>query len=112
MSSIPPWRQTCKLPLPLESQILGQKLTFTQVVVGTKSGELVLYDIVTSSQLSTYKAHNGAVWSVHVRPDGRGLVSGSADKDVKFWDFEMKEVESEGDRVVDRLGRETVVSFR
>lgn len=81
-----------------------------QVVVGTKTGELVLYDIVTSSQLQSYKAHTGAVWSVHVRPGGRGLVSGSADKDVKFWEFEMREVESEGDRVIDRLGRETVVS--
>jgi WD40 repeat protein len=81
-----------------------------QVVVGTKTGELVLFDIVTSSQLASYKAHSGAIWGIHVRPDGRGLVSGSADKDVKFWDFEMREVESEGDRVVDRLGRETVVS--
>ena len=44
-----------------------------------------------------------------VRPDGRGLVSGSADKDVKFWDFEMRE-EGEGEKVVSRLGVETVVS--
>ena len=27
---------------------------------------------------------------MHVRPDGRGLVSGGADKDVKFWDIEEK----------------------
>ena len=36
------------------------------------------------------------------------MVSGSADKDVKFWDFEMRE-EGEGERVVSRLGEETVV---
>jgi U3 small nucleolar RNA-associated protein 12 len=77
------------------------------VVVGTKTGELILYDIAASSQLATYKAHNGPVWGVHVRPDGRGLVSGSADKDVKFWDFEMIEVD--GEKVVSRLGVETVV---
>jgi U3 small nucleolar RNA-associated protein 12 len=81
------------------------------VVVGTKSGELTLYDIITSTQLSTYKAHSGAIWSIGLKPDGRGLVSGSADKDVKFWEFEMKEVVSEGDKVVDRLGRETIVSW-
>jgi U3 small nucleolar RNA-associated protein 12 len=70
---------------------------------------LIVYDIAASSILSTYKAHTGAVWGVHVRPDGRGLVSGSADKDVKFWDFEMKEQDS-GERIMNRLGQETVVS--
>ena len=80
-------------------------------MLGLKTGELVLYDIATSTQLSSYKAHSGAVWGINVRPDGRGLVSGSADKDVKFWDFEMKEIEGEGERVVSRLGVETVVSI-
>lgn len=27
---------------------------------------------------------------MHVRTDGRGLVTGGADKDVKFWDIEDK----------------------
>jgi U3 small nucleolar RNA-associated protein 12 len=77
------------------------------VVVGTKAGELLLYDVAASTLLARYEAHKGPVWSIHVRPDGRGLVSGSADKDVKFWDFEMRE-EGEGERVVSRLGVETV----
>jgi len=79
------------------------------VVVGTKTGELILYDIAASSMLATYKAHNGPIWGINVRPDGRGLVSGSADKDVKFWDFEMRE-EGEGEKIVSRLGVETIVS--
>jgi U3 small nucleolar RNA-associated protein 12 len=71
----------------------------------------MLYDTAASTLLSTYKAHSGPIWGVHVRPDGRGLVSGSADKDVKFWDFEMREqADGEGERVVSRLGVETVVS--
>lgn len=77
------------------------------VVVGTKAGELLLFDVAASTLLSRYEAHKGPVWSVAVRPDGRGLVSGSADKDVKFWDFEMRE-DGEGERVVSRLGVETV----
>jgi WD40 repeat protein len=81
------------------------------VVVGTKSGELIVYDIAASAILSTYSAHTGAVWGVHVRPDGRGIVSASADKDVKFWDFEMKETDS-GERIMNRLGQETVVCPR
>ena len=29
---------------------------------------------------------------MHIRPDKKALVTGSADKDVKFWEFEYKEV--------------------
>lgn len=64
-------------------------------MVGTKSGELLLYDLSSSSLLETFAAHTGPLWSLHVRPDKRGLVTGSADKDVKFWDFEVREVASE-----------------
>nr|XP_018261192.1 U3 small nucleolar RNA-associated protein 12 [Kwoniella dejecticola CBS 10117]OBR83350.1 U3 small nucleolar RNA-associated protein 12 [Kwoniella dejecticola CBS 10117] len=76
------------------------------LVVGTKSGELLLFDIAASTLLASYKAHQGSVFGIDVRPDGRGLVSGSEDKDVKFWDFELKEY-GDGEKVVDRLGRET-----
>ncbi|KAK4050815.1 beta transducin [Microbotryomycetes sp. JL201] len=65
------------------------------IVVGCKSGEIMLYDLSSASLLETFAAHSGPVWSMHVRPDGRGLVSGSGDKDVKFWDFEVREIQSE-----------------
>jgi WD40 repeat protein len=66
--------------------------SYLQVLVGMKSGELVLYDIVGASLLETIEAHSGTIWSIHVRPDFGGVVTGSADKDVKFWDFEDKDV--------------------
>jgi len=59
------------------------------VVVGTKSGELELYDIASAALLSIVKAHDGAVWTIQVHPDGRSLVSGSADKTAKFWNFDV-----------------------
>lgn len=62
------------------------------IVIGTKSGELHLYDVGSSTLLETFKAHATEVWGIAVRPDGKGLVSGGADKDVKFWDFEIKDV--------------------
>ena len=31
----------------------------------------------------------GAIWSMAVRPDGKGFVTGSADKTVKFWDVSV-----------------------
>jgi U3 small nucleolar RNA-associated protein 12 len=80
-----------------------------QVIVGTKTGSLCLYDISSSTLLSETQAHTGAIWSIQVRPDQRGLVSGSADKDVKFWDFEMKETDANAQIVKDRMGNERVV---
>ncbi|GAA6062841.1 hypothetical protein JCM10212_001847 [Sporobolomyces blumeae] len=65
------------------------------IVVGTKSGELMLYDLSSSALLESIPAHTAPLWSIHVRPDGRGLVTGSADKDIKFWDFEVREIASE-----------------
>lgn len=62
------------------------------IVVGTKSGELLLYDIGSSTLLETFQAHQSTVWGVAVRPDGKGLVSASADKDIKFWNFEIKDI--------------------
>ena len=66
-----------------------------QVALGTKSGEILIYDIAASALVDTIKAHDGAVWSLHVRADGQAMVTGSADKDVKFWEFEQKPSESD-----------------
>ncbi|KAK5990492.1 U3 small nucleolar RNA-associated protein 12 [Cladobotryum mycophilum] len=59
------------------------------VVVGTKSGELQLFDVASASLLDSVDAHEGAVWALNVHPDGRSVVSGSADKTAKFWDFKI-----------------------
>ena len=61
-----------------------------QVAVGTKSGEILIYDLASSSLVDTIQAHSATVWSIHLRPDQMGLISGSADKDVKFWDFDYR----------------------
>lgn len=37
------------------------------------------------------RAHDGAVWSISMQPpDGKGFVTGGADKLVKFWDFTVR----------------------
>lgn len=66
------------------------------VIVGTKEGTLELYDIAASSLLDKIPAHEGAVWTLQVHPDGKSVVSGSADKSVKFWNFEIVEEEIPG----------------
>lgn len=59
------------------------------VVLGNNKGELELFDIAASATLDTVPAHDAAIWSVRVHPDGKSLASGSADKSVKFWDLRV-----------------------
>lgn len=63
------------------------------VVVGTKSGELQLFDVASAALLDSVDAHEGAIWSLQVHPDGKSVVSGSADKSAKFWDFRIVQEE-------------------
>ncbi|CAG8521333.1 13198_t:CDS:10, partial [Acaulospora colombiana] len=58
------------------------------VIVGTKSGHLELFDLASSSLIESIEAHSGPVWSLQIRPDKRGMVTGSADSSVKFWEFD------------------------
>ncbi|XP_067896854.1 WD repeat-containing protein 3 isoform X2 [Heterodontus francisci] len=60
-----------------------------QIILGTKSGKLQLFDLASGNLLETFDAHDGAVWSISLAPDQRGFVTGSADKMVKFWEFEL-----------------------
>lgn len=74
--------------------IFLQAHALVQVVVGTKSGDLLLYNVGSAELIDTIKAHSSTIWSLHVRPDFGGLVTGSADKNIKFWDIkEVKDYE-------------------
>ncbi|KAF1810677.1 F-box/WD repeat-containing protein pof1 [Eremomyces bilateralis CBS 781.70] len=68
------------------------------VVVGTKSGELELFDIATATLIERFQGHENAVWTLQVHPDGRSLVTGGADKTAKFWNFEIVQEEIPGTR--------------
>ncbi|KYO28787.1 WD repeat-containing protein 3 isoform X1 [Alligator mississippiensis] len=60
-----------------------------QVVIGTKTGKLQLFDLASGGLLETLAAHDGAVWSISLSPDQCGFITGGADKCVKFWEFEL-----------------------
>lgn len=66
------------------------------VVVGNKSGEIEVFDIASSTLLDTIKAHDGPVWALQVQPDGKSMVTGSADKTAKFWNFQIVQEEIPG----------------
>jgi len=65
-------------------------------VVGNRNGELEIFDIASSTLIDTVKGHEGPVWTMHVHPDGRSIVTGSADKSVKFFNFEVVQEEIPG----------------
>jgi U3 small nucleolar RNA-associated protein 12 len=58
-------------------------------VIGCKDGRLLLFDLASSDLLEAHEAHTAALWSLSMRPDGKGFCTGSADKEVKFWDFDL-----------------------
>ncbi|XP_061081662.1 WD repeat-containing protein 3 [Conger conger] len=60
-----------------------------QIIVGTKSGKIQIFDLASGRLLETTDAHSGELWSICLSPDQRGIVTGGADKTVKFWEFEL-----------------------
>lgn len=67
------------------------------LVLGTREGHLLLLD-VAAGEVVDYEenAHHGAIWSIDIRrPTTKqpvvALVTGSADKTVKFWEVEEQE---------------------
>jgi WD40 repeat protein len=58
-----------------------------------KSGEVVLWDVVSGARRATLKGHTNRVVSLAFSPDGQSLASGSEDQTVKLWNVaEGKEV--------------------
>lgn len=59
-------------------------------LVGTKAGTVDIVDVAAAQLARSIAAHDGAVWSITLQPDGDGFVTGGSDKEVKFWDFCME----------------------
>jgi U3 small nucleolar RNA-associated protein 12 len=69
----------------------------SHIVLGTREGHLLVLDIAAGEVVYTEEnAHNGAIWSIDLRrpttqQPNVAIVSGSADKTVKFWEIEAQE---------------------
>jgi WD40 repeat protein len=58
------------------------------IAVSLGSGDIILLDAITGSQMAVFSEHNGLVRSLTCLPDGTSLVSGSDDKTLKLWDIQ------------------------
>jgi len=58
-----------------------------------------MFDVASSQLIETVNAHESAVWALQVHPNGKSLVTSSADKSAKFWDFLVVEEEIPGTKV-------------
>ncbi|XP_050384368.1 uncharacterized protein LOC126800981 [Argentina anserina] len=59
-------------------------------LVGTKSGTMEIINIGSGTCIEAVEAHGGSVMSIAAIPNENGFVTGSADHDVKFWEYEVK----------------------
>eukprot|EP01080_Neovahlkampfia_damariscottae_P003947 gene3947-7157_t len=58
------------------------------IAIGTKNGEIEIYEISSMNLIETIKAHESSISSIILSPDKKGIISGG-DKTVKFWNFEL-----------------------
>jgi WD40 repeat protein len=56
---------------------------------GHKSGEVVLWDVITKKHRAVLPGHRNHVVSLAYAPDGKTLASASLDRTVKIWDLAM-----------------------
>jgi WD40 repeat protein len=49
---------------------------------------IIIFDVITGSQIATLSGHNSCVQSLAFSSDGILLVSGSSDKTIKLWDIQ------------------------
>ncbi|KAL5740887.1 hypothetical protein ACOSQ2_030067 [Xanthoceras sorbifolium] len=59
--------------------------------VGTKSGTVEIIDVGSGTCIEVVEAHGGSVQWIAAIPNEDGFVTGSADHDVKFWEYHVKQ---------------------
>ena len=64
----------------------------SHIILGSREGSLQIIDYASGEVVfEESNAHKGAIWALDIRPDSESLVTGSADREVKFWDLELDE---------------------
>ncbi|KAI4374285.1 hypothetical protein MLD38_012296 [Melastoma candidum] len=60
-------------------------------IIGTKAGAIEIIDIGSGTRVEVVEAHGGSIPSIVAIPNENGFITGSSDRDVKFWEYGMKQ---------------------
>ncbi|XP_059621938.1 WD repeat-containing protein 3 [Phlebotomus argentipes] len=78
------------------------------VLLGLKSGELMIVNIVVGTIVETIPAHEKELWSICSMPDLKGCVSAGGDKTVKMWSYELIQDPESKSQVLSLMHRNTL----
>ncbi|GFU34257.1 WD repeat-containing protein 3 [Nephila pilipes] len=82
--------QKCATTLPCKAALCSVFVPGDKhCIIGTKNGELNIFDIDKQDLLNSIDGHDGFVKCICLSPGQAGVTSGGSDKEVKFWDFEL-----------------------
>jgi U3 small nucleolar RNA-associated protein 12 len=60
-------------------------------LVGSDKGTIEIIDVGSGTCFEAVEAHGGSIRSIAAIPNENGFVTGSADHDVKFWEYQIKQ---------------------
>lgn len=65
------------------------------LVIGLKNGDLKLIDLSTSEVIHHIEnAHEDSIWSIEITSDGKTILTGSSDKNIKYWEIKVNTLEN------------------
>ncbi|KAF5747856.1 WD repeat-containing protein 3 [Tripterygium wilfordii] len=64
-------------------------------LVGTKAGAIEIIDIGSGTCTEKMEAHGGSLRSIAAIPNENGFITGSADHEVKFWEYQIRQKPSQ-----------------
>ncbi|XP_030541100.1 WD repeat-containing protein 3 [Rhodamnia argentea] len=67
-------------------------------LVGTKDGAIEIFDVGSGTRIEVLEAHGGSIRSIVAIPNQNGFVTGSADHDIKLWEYGMKQKPGENSK--------------
>lgn len=78
------------------------------VILGLKTGEMMIVNVVVGVILETIPAHEKDLWSICSMPDLKGCISGGGDKTVKMWSYELIQDPDSKSQVLSLMHRNTL----
>ena len=88
------------------------------IAVGMDSSDVLIWNVRTGQWVEKLMGHCDWVVSIAFTPDGMGLVSGSGDQTVKFWDMSFLRLDGSGSEARNRrmkakgsTGRQEILTF-